>query len=187
MTVLDYFVLIVVTASVASGITKGILKGIISIVSAVVGLLVAAQFYDYAAILFSTFVSTERAASMLGFVAIFLSVLLAGSLFARWLRRGMKRVRLSWTDRVMGGAFGALRGWLICSAIYLALTAFPVKLEAVEQARFAPVLLEGTRIIAYLTSPELRQQFLDGYETIQEWWRKRVTRLVGKTKPRRRR
>jgi hypothetical protein len=55
--------------------------------------------------------------------------------------------------------------------IYLALTAFPVKLEAVEQASFAPVLLEGTRVISYLTSPELREQFLKGYETIQEWWR----------------
>ena len=28
-----------------------------------------------------------------------------------------------------------MRGWLICSVIYLALTAFPVKLEAVERAR----------------------------------------------------
>ena len=171
MTVLDYFVLIVVIASVASGITRGILKGIISIVSAVVGLLAAAQFYDYAAILFRSFVSTERAAAMLGFVAIFLGVLLAGSLLARWLRRGMKRVRLNWVDRVLGGFFGAVRGWLICSVIYLALTAFPVKLEAVEQASFAPVLLEGTRVISYLTSPELREQFLRGYETIQEWWR----------------
>jgi membrane protein required for colicin V production len=173
MTVLDYFVLIVVIASVASGVTRGILKGIISIVSAVVGLLAAAQFYDYSAILFRSFVSTERDARMLGFVAIFLGVLLAGGLLARWLRRGMKRVRLNWVDRVMGGAFGAARGWLICSVIYLALTAFPVKLEAVERASFAPVLLEGTRMISYLTSPELRQQFLRGYEMIQELWREK--------------
>jgi membrane protein required for colicin V production len=172
MTVLDYFVLIVVTASVTSGITRGILKGIISIVSAVVGLLAAAQFYDYSAVLFRSFVSTEREAGMLGFVSIFLGVLVAGSLFSRWLRRGMKRVRLNWVDRTLGGAFGAVTGWLICSAVYLALTAFPVKLEAVERAMFAPVLLEGTRMISFLTSPELREQFLKGYEMIQELWRK---------------
>jgi membrane protein required for colicin V production len=172
MTVLDYFVLIVVTASVASGITRGILKGIISVVSAFAGLLAAAQFYDYSAFLFRSFVSTEREARMLGFIAIFLGVLLAGGLLARWLRRGMKRVRLNWVDRAMGAGFGALRAWLICSVVYLALTAFPIRLEAVERARFAPVLLEGTRMISFLTSPELREEFLKGYEMIQELWRK---------------
>ena len=115
----------------------------------------------------------QREAKMLGFVAIFLGVLLAGSLLSRWLRRGMKRVRLSWVDRFLGAGFGVLRGWLICSVVYLALTAFPVKLEAVERATFAPVLLEGTRMISYLTSPELREEFLRGYEMIKELWRKK--------------
>src|SRR5688572_1745702 len=99
MTVLDYLALMLVTASAASGVTRGILNGIISILSAVAGLLAAARFYEYSAIPFRTFVSTEREAKMLGFVAIFLGVLLAGSLLTRWLRRGMKRVRLNWVDR----------------------------------------------------------------------------------------
>jgi len=171
MTVLDYFVLIVVAASVASGATRGILKGIISIVAAVAGFLAAAQFYEHAAILFRSLVSGEVEARILGFAAIFLLILIAGSLLARWLRRGLKRVRLNWVDRGIGAAFGLVRGWLICSALYLALTAFPVTLTAVERAAFAPVLLEGTRVIAYLTSPELREQFLKGYETVQGIWR----------------
>jgi hypothetical protein len=54
--------------------------------------------------------------------------------------------------------------------IYLALTAFPVKLEAVERAAFAPALLEGTRVIAYLTSSDLRERFLNGYEMIKGMW-----------------
>jgi len=170
MTVLDYFVLIVVVASVASGATRGIIKGILSVLSAVVGLILAAQFYAYAASLMSGFVSTPRAANLLGFVAIFLIVLVCGSLLARWLRGGLKRARLDWVDHTLGAVFGLVRGWLICSAIYLALTAFPVKIEAVERAAFAPALLEGTRVIVYLTSPGLRERFLNGYTTIQELW-----------------
>jgi membrane protein required for colicin V production len=170
MTVLDYFVLIVVVASVAMGAAKGIIKGVIAILSALAGLVVAAQVYPYAASLFSGFVSTARAANLIGFVAVFLIALWAGSLLARWLRGGLKRARLGWLDHVLGAAFGLARGWLVCSVIYLALTAFPVKLEAVERAAFAPALLEGTRVIAYLTSSDLRERFLNGYEMIKGMW-----------------
>jgi membrane protein required for colicin V production len=170
MTTLDYFVLIVVVASVASGATRGIIKGILSVLSAFAGLILAAQLYPLAARLAAGFVSTERAADLLGFVIIFLVVLVCGSLLARWLRGGLKRARLDWVDHTLGAAFGLVRGWLVCSTIYLALTAFPVKIEAVERARFAPALLEGTRVITYLTSTELRERFLSGYKMLQDVW-----------------
>ncbi|HET8677175.1 MAG TPA: hypothetical protein VFO63_15370, partial [Blastocatellia bacterium] len=57
-----------------------------------------------------------------------------------------------------------------CSVIYLALTAFPVKIEAVERAAFAPFLLEGTRVIAYLTSSEMRERFFEGYAMVKSVW-----------------
>ena len=183
MTILDYFVLIVVVASVALGAARGILKGIISIVSAAAGLLAAAQFYEYGAVVFKAFVSNKLEADILGFVTIFLIVLIAGSLLVRWLRGRLKRARLTWVDRLVGAGFGLVRGWLICSAVYLALTAFPVRLAAVERATFAPALLEGTRVIAYLASPEIREQFLRGYETIHGFWKQKTqsSRVVNKT------
>lgn len=170
MTTLDYFVLIVVAASIASGATRGVIKGIISVSSAVAGLVLAAQLYPYAASLLSGFVSTVRAANLLGFVAVFLAALAGGSLLVRLMRGGLKRARLDWIDHTLGAAFGLARGWLICSAIYLALTAFPVKIEAVERAAFAPALLEGTRVIAYLTSQDLRGRFTSGYAAIRQLW-----------------
>jgi membrane protein required for colicin V production len=170
MTVLDYFVVIVVAASVASGAIKGIIKGIISVSSALAGLVIAAQSYPFAARLFGSLVSTARVANLLGFIAVFLLVLVGGGLLARWLRGGLKRARLGWLDHLLGAAFGLLRGWLICSVIYLALTAFPVRLGAVERAAFAPALLKGTRAVAYLTSRELRDRFFDGYAMVQGMW-----------------
>lgn len=169
MTVLDYFVLLVVVASVASGAAKGIIRVIVSVAFTVAGLVVAAYAYPYAAGLLRIFVAA-RLADLLGFVAVFLLVLVAGSLASRWLRGGLKRARLGWTDHVLGAAFGLLRGWLICSVIYLALTAFPLKPEAVERATFGPALLEGTRVIAYLTSRELRERFFSGYEAVKHLW-----------------
>jgi len=74
---------------------------------------------------------------------------------------------------MLGGALGLIRGWLICSVIYLALTAFPVKPEAVERAYFAPALLEGTRVITYLTSRELRERFFNGNEIVRQLWQQK--------------
>jgi membrane protein required for colicin V production len=172
MTVLDYFVLIVVAASFVSGATKGILKGIITVLSALAGLVIAAYCYRYAAIGFSVFVSNEVAANLLGFLSILILILIAGALVTRLLHRGLKRVKLNWVDRLLGATFGLVRGWLICSGIYLALTAFPIDIGAVKEARFAPVLIEGTKVIAYILSPGLRDRFLSGYETVKELWEK---------------
>jgi membrane protein required for colicin V production len=169
MTVLDYFVLLVVVASVASGAIKGIIRVIVSVAFTVAGLVLAAQLYSYAAGLLRIFVSAQLA-DLLGFVTVFVLVLVAGSLCSRWLRGGLKRARLGWLDAALGAAFGFVRGWLICSVIYLALTAFPLKLEAVQRATFGPALLEGTKWIAYLTSAEVRERFFSGYETVMKLW-----------------
>jgi membrane protein required for colicin V production len=169
MTALDYFVLFIVVASVASGATKGIIRVVTSVAFTLAGLVLAAYSYQYAARVMRIFVAA-RLADLFGFVVVFLLVLLAGSLLTWWLRRGLRRGRLGWVDHLLGGVFGFLRGWLICSVIYLALTAFPGRPEAVERATFGPSLLEGTRVVTYLTSRELRERFLNGYETVKQLW-----------------
>jgi membrane protein required for colicin V production len=170
MTFLDYFVLTVVIISTAFGSMKGILKGVFSLVSMVVGLFAAIYFYRFAAIIFKSFVATERSANLLGFIFVFLLFMIAGGLLSGRLRGALKRARLDWLDHALGAAFGFIRAWLFCSVVYLALTAFPVRLEAVQNATFAPLLLEGTRIISYLASPELREKFFSGYNTVKDLW-----------------
>lgn len=169
MTLLDYFVLLVVVASVASGATKGIIRVVVSVAFTVAGLVVAAHFYVYAASVLRVFVAASLA-NLLGFVTLFVMVLAAGALLSWRLRSALKRARLGWIDHALGAVFGFVRGWLICSVFYLALTAFPAKPSAVERATFGPALLEGTRAIAYLTSEELRQKFFDGYQTVSQLW-----------------
>jgi membrane protein required for colicin V production len=170
MTFLDYFVLTVVIISTAFGALKGILKGVFSLVSMLIGLFAAIYFYGFAALIFKSFVATERSANLLGFIFVFLLFMIAGSFLSGRLRGALKRARLDWLDQALGASFGFIRAWLFCSVLYLALTAFPVRLEAVQKATFAPLLLEGTRIISYLASPELREKFFSGYNTVKDLW-----------------
>ena len=69
-------------------------------------------------------------------------------------------------DRVLGGAFGLLRGWEVCSILYLALTAFPVKISSVTEARTAPILAQGAKMLGIFTSQEMRTRFYESYSNL---------------------
>jgi hypothetical protein len=92
-------------------------------------------------------------------------VLIAGFAVGHYARSGLKRARMGWLDRALGAAFGLARGVAVCSVVYLALTAFPVRIESVAEARTGPALAEGARLLSFCASEDVRAHFL------AEYWR----------------
>lgn len=170
MTGLDYIVLAVAALLGFAGWRRGVLRGTFAIGAALLGVVLASNFYAVGAFFVSWLTTSPRAADLLGFALIFVLTIAAGAYAGHRLRKALERARLSWVDRTLGTALGLVRAWLICSAIYLALTAFPVRIEAVERSMLAPVLVEGTRVLAYLGSEEFRRKFRDGYDTLHRLW-----------------
>jgi membrane protein required for colicin V production len=115
-------------------------------------------------------VKTDAIASLVGFGLIFLGVLLAGAVVSFVATRFLRVVDLQWFDRLLGGAFGFVRGWLVGSVIFLGLTAFPVRIETVQQSILGPYLLLSARVLATVTPTALKQQFLEGYEQVRALW-----------------
>lgn len=165
MTIFDFIVFALIGASIAAGASRGLVRALITFAALIVGLLIAAQAYGNAgALLLGVGVlESQAAANAGGFLLIMVVVLGAGFMAGQLVSGGLRRVRLEWFDRVLGGAFGLLRGLAVCSVMYLALTAFPVQIEAVEKAQTAPVLAEGARLMALFTSQDLRTRFLEEY------------------------
>ena len=165
MTVFDFIVIALTGASVAAGASRGLMRALITGAALIVGLILAAQGYEMAGALLRGLglVESKASASAWGFLLIMTIVLAVGFIAGQLIKGGMRRVRLEWFDRVLGGAFGMLRGLAVCSVMYLALTAFPVRIEAVEKAETAPVLAEGARLLAFFTSTDLRTRFLEQY------------------------
>lgn len=162
MTVFDFIVLALIGASVVAGALRGLVRALITGAALVMGLFVAAHGYEAAgAILRGMGIAEGAAASAGGFLAIMGAALVAGTVCGRWVSGGMRRAHLEWFDRALGAAFGLVRGLAVCSIVYLALTAFPVRLDSVAEARTAPVLAEGARLLAAFTSQELRSRFFD--------------------------
>jgi membrane protein required for colicin V production len=165
MTIFDFIVFALVGASIVAGASRGLLRALITGVALIVGMLVAAQGYATIGTLLRGLglLQSQAAANAGGFLLIMTLVLVAGFAAGRLVRGGMRRVRLEWFDHVLGGAFGLLRGLAVCSVMYLALTAFPVRIEAVDKAESAAVLAEGARWLALFTSQDLRTRFLGEY------------------------
>ena len=109
---------------------------------------------------------SQAAAHAGGFLLVTGLALAVGLVVGETLRAGLRRARLEWFDRALGALFGLVRGLALCSVVYLALVTFPVRLAAVEQARTAPALAEGARLLALCTSEELRARFLDAYRRL---------------------
>ena len=163
MTIFDFIVLALVGASVVAGALRGLVRALITCAALIAGLFVAAHGYESAgAVLRGLGVAGSTAAANAGgFLLIIALALGIGFVAGRLVGRGLRRARLQWFDRALGAAFGLVRGLAVCSIMYLALTAFPVRLDSVAEARTAPVLAEGARLLAAFTSRDVRTRFLD--------------------------
>ena len=170
MTVFDMIVIALVGASVVAGALRGLVRALVTGLALVAGLLLAARGYAAAGTLLRGLgiVESNAAANAGGFLLIVCIALVVGFLAGRVITKGLRRVRLEWFDRALGAAFGFLRGIAFCSALYLALTAFPVRISSVRHARTTPVLVLGARILAALTSQDVRKRFLDEYRVLTE-------------------
>lgn len=168
MTIFDLFVVAVVGASVMAGALRGFVRALLTCAALLLGLILAARGYETAGALLSGvgLVETSAAAHAVGFLLIVGVVLVVGFVAGTLFKGGLRRARLEWFDRILGAAFGLVRGVAVCSIVYLALTAFPVRLSSVADARTAPLLNVGARVLAACTSADVRARFFDGYQRL---------------------
>jgi membrane protein required for colicin V production len=166
MTLFDLFVLGIVGASVAAGALRGFVRALVAGVGLAAGFFVASHTYKQAGALLRGFGAVEsvEAGYAAGFLLMVGIMLVVGFVLGQSARAGLKRAKLQWFDRALGAGFGLVRGVAVCSVVYLALTAFPVKLEAVTKARTGPALAEGARLLSLCTSGEVRARFLARYQ-----------------------
>jgi membrane protein required for colicin V production len=168
MTFFDFLVLALIASSIVSGAMRGIVRALLTGAALIVGLIIAAQGYEAVGGILRSLkiVESSAAANAGGFLLIMIIALVGGFFAGRLVKGGLQHVRLEWFDRVLGGAFGLLRGWAVCSILYLALTAFPVSLSSVEEARTAPILAQGAKLLGIFTSQEVRTRFYEGYSDL---------------------
>jgi membrane protein required for colicin V production len=165
---LDWTFAAIVAVSVIAAIMKGFVRELISLASLVIGLVVAALAYPRAALWFEDLTKSHEVALGLGFLVLFLGVLLLGSLLSLLARKLIKTAGIQWFDRFLGAVFGLVRGALVDCILLLVLLAFAIKPGAVQQSSLAPYVTTGAHVISVVMPANLKAQFRLGFEKFRD-------------------
>ena len=168
--VLDWIFALIIVVSTVFALTKGLMRELISLGALILGFVLAVLYYPVAGAPFRSLTRTDAIAWLIGFLVIFIGVLLLGAAVAFAVNKLVKAASLEWIDRLLGALFGFVRGALVASIIVLALVAFPVKEGLLQKSVLAPYLLAGARAVVYTVPRELKAKFDEQYGKIVGAW-----------------
>jgi membrane protein required for colicin V production len=164
---LDFVLLAIMVVTAIVGIFKGFVKQVIGLVAVVAGLVLASFYYERAARIFESFVHNRLLSNFLGFLLLFVAVLVAGAVVGHLLHKAMVGP-LALANRLFGALFGFIKAVLICGIIVFALVSFEVAKPALETSVLAPACLGVTRAVINLIPQDLRAKFNSSYKRIRE-------------------
>ena len=175
---LDWLVVGFLLVSIVSGFREGFVRMGIGFAAMIVGFLTASWFGGIVANAFQPYVHSKPVASIAGFLVVFFGVLAAGALIAMVLSRMLKIVGLSLIDRLMGGAFGLVRGFVVVVVVAMIVSAFAPKSlpDAIDDAVTAPYVFGAARAFSAVTPFEIRDRFDRAYKELKGLWQEAIHR-----------
>lgn len=120
MTALDILVLLAIGGGALFGLLRGFVCEALSMIAWVLGIFAVRLFQEPVAGLLTPFLGTESGASLLSFILVFGATFFAGKFLARSLGARTRTSVLGPVDRVLGGGFGAVKGLIGATLIFLA-------------------------------------------------------------------
>lgn len=153
---------------------NGLSREVVRLLALFTGIVGGLWWYDELAVRWQPAIGNERLAAFAAFAAIVLGSLLAGVFVAWVLAKILHWSGLRWFDRLLGGAFGLLRGLAICVALVLAIVAFHPLADStsiVAESRLAPVFFHGAQAVAAVAPTKLKSQFAEGFQEVRGVWR----------------
>jgi membrane protein required for colicin V production len=175
---IDLLLLIVIGLSVLTGLAAGFARVGVGFIAMIVGLFCGFWFYGIVAAYVLDYVSSRAIASLIGFFVIFFGVLILGAILGRILAKFFKWVGLSWLDRLLGGAFGLVRGFVIAAGIVTVLLAFSPSPppRSVVDSKLMPYVINVSELFAALTPHEIKDAFYATKDKVKAAWSQHTER-----------
>lgn len=167
MTILDGFILLVLVLSTLTAISQGFFYEVFNLAGVLLGYVLAAWEYSKLAPWFLKYVSSQWVADIAAFLAIFIFVAALAGACGRIVRWAVAGVGMRWFDRILGGAFGFVRGIVVSAILVMALAAFAPSSEALRNSALAPYFLVMSRTASWIAPSDLRSRFRQGVEILR--------------------
>jgi membrane protein required for colicin V production len=173
MNLLDLLLVVIVGVSIATGFMAGFARVGVGFIASVSGLLFGFWYYAIpAAWLREHWTMSVNASNMLGFFVVFLAFLSAGAMIGKLLAKLFRCTGLGWLDRLLGGAFGLVRGALmavITVAVIMAFTPKPLP-TWMTGSEVLPYVLDASNLCSKLAPGAVKDAFRDSMFEIRKLW-----------------
>jgi membrane protein required for colicin V production len=164
----DWVIVAILAVSIVSAFVHGFFVEIFSLAGLIAGVLIACVYYTQVATFLDRFISSATIAGAIAFVLVALAVMITASLIGRLLRSVFRRVGLGWMDRLAGGAFGAVKGYLLVMLAVTAMLAFFPQQPWLERSQLAPYFVSGVRGSADFLPSDLGERIRRGFRMFRD-------------------
>ena len=172
MSLLDLLLGLIVLSSVIAGFSAGFARVGIGFCATILGIVFGFWFYETPAAWIHKTISSETVSNIFGFLVIFWGVLFVGALVAKAVSSLFKWTGLGWLNRLLGAAFGFVRGALIGVGFVAALLAFAPKPlpNWIVTSVLLPYAINASDICASIAPQALKDAFRASMEEIRKDW-----------------
>jgi membrane protein required for colicin V production len=167
MTPFDWIIVAIIAVSAIVAASQGFLREVISLVGLIVGVTLALWNYRVLAVPLSGVIHSEPIADALAFLLIALGIMIVFGLAGRLVARLVQAVGLGGLDRLLGAAFGILRGCVLVVIAIISLAAFMPHTTWLRGSELAPYFLSLADRSSAGAPAELRLKIRNGVAAIE--------------------
>jgi membrane protein required for colicin V production len=167
MNVLDWVIVGMLVVSVIQAVAQGFVFELFSLLGTICAYLLAAWEYPVVARYLAPYVKSDLVASGAGFLLIFVAVVIWAGIAGRIARWAATSAGMRWFDRMLGAAFGFLRGAIAVVVMLMAMASFLPSSHALAESRLAQYFLVAGRAAVCAGPKELKLKFRDGLNTVE--------------------
>ena len=167
MNAFDIAVIVIISFCLIRGLFKGLIGEVSGIIGVVAGFYGAYTYYPLITPYAEKWIENPGIRNLTAFFLLFCAILVIVSLISILIRKVLKLVFLGWVDRIFGLVFGAAKGVLVVSVLFIMITTFlPKSSTILTDSKFSPYVAEVSKAMTVFVSQNTRKDFLKKLEGI---------------------
>jgi len=174
LNIFDYIIAAIIIYCIIRGIFRGIIKEASSIIGVLAGLYAAYNYYPSLSkdlLGFKNLFPSGEYVDIISFLLLFSIVFLMVGALGILIRFLLKIVFMSWVDRLFGGVFGFVRGFMIASMLVLVLTTFLSSgASVISESAFCPYVASVSAAMSRFAGTAMQNQFDKKMNVAKQSW-----------------